>query len=116
MSGYNRINRSHLLFDSNMVEKGSLTETVVNPNNGKLLNRIGLDEESNPLPKYCLYFDKSNPQCSIQTTIPSSQRDNYNIVIKGEGLIDLLVVDSSGENIAIRPKYTIPSSSSFYCI
>lgn len=116
MSGYNRINRSHLLFDSNMVEKGSLTETVVNPNNGKLLNRIGLDAESNPLPKYCLYFDKSNPQCSIQTTIPSSQRDNYNIVIKGEGLIDLLVVDSSGENIAIRPRYTMNSSSSFYFI
>lgn len=116
MSGYNRINRSHLLFDSNMVEKGSLTETVVNPNNGKLLNRIGLDAESNPLPKYCLYFDKSNPQCSIKTTIPSSQRDNYNIVIKGEGLIDLLVVDSSGENIAIRPKYTISSSSALYFI
>lgn len=116
MSGYNRINRSHLLFDSNMVEKGSLTETVVNPNNGKLLNRIGLDSGSNPLPKYCLHFNKSNPQCSIQTTIPSSQRDNYNIIIKGEGLIDLLVVDSSGENIAIRPKYTITSSSSLYFV
>lgn len=116
MSGYNRINRSHLLFDSNMVEKGSLNETVVSPNNGKLLNRIGLDAESNPLPKYCLYFNKSNPQCSIQTTIPSSQRDNYNIIIKGEGLIDLLVVDSSGENIAIRPKYTITSSSSLYFV
>ena len=116
MSGYNRINRSHLLFDSNMVEKGSLNETVVNPNNGKLLNRIGLDAESDPLPKYCLYFNKSNPQCSIKTTIPSSQRDNYNIVIKGEGLIDLLVVDSSGENIAIRPRYTMNSSSSFYFI
>ena len=116
MSGYNRINRSHLLFDSNMVEKGSLNETVVSPNNGKLLNRIGLDAESNPLPKYCLYFNKSNPQCSIKTTIPSSQRDNYNIIIKGEGLIDLLVVDSSGENIAIRPKYTITSSSSLYFV
>lgn len=116
MSGYNRINRSHLLFDSNMVERGSLNETVVNPINGKLLNRIGLDAESNPLPKYCLHFNKSNPQCSIKTTIPSSQRDNYNIVIKGEGLIDLLVVDSSGENIAIRPKYTITSSSSLYFV
>ena len=116
MNGYNRINRSHLLFDSNMVEKGSLNEIVVNPSNGKLLNRIGLDTESDPLPKYCLHFNKSNPQCSIQTTIPSSQRDNYNIIIKGEGLIDLLVVDSSGENIAIRPKCIIPSSSSLYFV
>lgn len=112
MSGYNRINRNHLLFDSNMVEKGSLNETVVSPSDGKLLNRIGLDTESEPLPKYCLYFNKYNPQCSIQTTIPSSQRDNYNIVIKGQGLIDLLVVDSSAEYIAIRPKYIISSSSS----
>lgn len=112
MSGYNRINRNHLLFDSNMVEKGSLNEAVVSPSDGKLLNRIGLDTESDPLPKYCLYFNKANPQCSIQTTISSSQRDNYNIVIKGQGLIDLLVVDSSAEYIAIRPKYTIYSSSS----
>lgn len=116
MGGYNRINRSHLLFDSNMVEKGSLNETVVSPSNGKLLNRIGLDTESDPLPKYCLHFNKSNPQCSIKTTIPSSQRDNYNIIIKGEGSIDLLVVDSSGENIAIRPKYIITSPSTSYFI
>lgn len=112
MSGYNRINRNHLLFDSNMVEKGSLNETITNPYNEKLLNRIGLDVDSEPLPKYCLYFNKSNPQCSIQTTIPSSQRDNYDITIKGQGLIDLLVVDSSSEYIAIRSKYIIPSSSS----
>lgn len=113
MSGYNRINRNHLLFDSNMVEKGSLNEAVVSPSDGKLLNRIGLDTESDPLPKYCLYFTRANPQCSIQTTIPSSQRDNYNIVIKGQGLIDLLVVDSSAEYIAIRPKYTPPTLLNF---
>lgn len=112
---YVRINRKELITDTDVSQKSSIVDTITNPNDWKLLSRIG-DAGANrtPLPGYCLHFDRTNPNVSIQTSIPSSERDTYNIVIKGEGLVDLLFVDTGSTNIAIRPKTYIPTSSSLY--
>jgi len=112
---YVRINRKELIVDTDISQKSSITETIANPNDWKLLSRIG-DAGANrtPLPGYCLHFDRTNSNVSIQTSIPSSERDTYNIIIKGEGLVDLLFVDTGSTNIAIRPKTYISTSSSLY--
>lgn len=108
MSGYTRINRPQLLSDSNTSTlDGSLSEIIDNPvhtdTGAYLLSRIGDIGNPNrdPIPGYCLKFDSNNPTVYIQTNISSSEFNNYNIVIKGEGTKELLKVDTSETNIKI---------------
>lgn len=112
---YVRINRNNLIADTNLVEKGSVTSAITNPSSGTLWSRIGgrTTDFSAPLPGYYLRFDKNNQSVYIQTSIPSSERDNYKIVIKGEGTVDHLYVDTSATNIAIKQASAITDSSYF---
>ena len=112
---YVRINRNNLIADTNLVKKGSVTSTITNPSSGTLWSRVGgrTTEYSAPLPGYCLRFDKNNQSVYIQTSIPSAERDNYKIVIKGEGTVDHLYVDTSAANIAIKQASAITDSSYF---
>lgn len=112
---YVRINRDHLIADTNLVEKGSVTSAITNPSSGTLWSRVGgrTTEYSAPFPGYCLRFNKNNQLVYIQTSIPSSERDNYKIVIKGEGTVDHLYVDTSAANIAIKQASAITDSSYF---
>lgn len=112
---YVRINRNNLIADTNLVEKGSVTSAITNPSSGTLWSRVGgrTTEYSAPFPGYCLRFNKNNQLVYIQTSIPSSERDNYKIIIKGEGTIDHLYVDTSAANIAIKQASAITDSSYF---
>lgn len=112
---YIRINRNNLIADTNLVEKGSVTSAITNPSSGTLWSRVGgrTTTFSAPLPGYCLRFDKNNQSVYIQTSIPLSERDKYKIVIKGEGTIDHLYVDTSAANIAIKQASAITDSSYF---
>lgn len=112
---YVRINRNNLIADTNLVKKGSVTSAITNPSSGTLWSRVGgrTTEYSAPFPGYCLRFNKSNQFVYIQTSIPSSERDNYKIIIKGEGTIDHLYVDTSAANIAIKQASAITDSSYF---
>lgn len=120
MSGYIRINRPQLLSDSNTSTlDGSLSEIIDNPvhtdNGAYLLSRIGNinDITRKPVPGYCLRFDNNNPNVYIQTSIPSSEYSNYNIVIKGEGTKELLKIDISGTNIKVVLRSTPSDNDSF---
>lgn len=112
---YVRINRNNLVADTNLVKKGSVTSAITNPSSGTLWSRVGgrTTEYSDPFPGYCLRFNKNNQLVYIQTSIPSSERDNYKIIIKGEGTIDHLYVDTSAANIAIKQASAITDSSYF---
>lgn len=113
---FTRINKSDLLSDSNTTKIGSVRTEVSNPSMWNLRSRIGgdLDSSRMPLPGYCIHFDKTNPNAYIQTAIPSSERDLYEIIIKGEGNIDLLYVDTSDTNISIKQKQILSETSSLY--
>lgn len=120
MSGYTRINRPQLLSDSNTSTlDGSLSEIIDNPvhtdTGAYLLSRIGDIGNSNrhPMPGYCLKFDSNNPNVYIQTNILSSEFNNYNIVIKGEGSKELLKVDTSETNIKIILRET-PTGTDYF--
>ena len=73
-----------------------------------------------PIAGHCLCFDSSNPNAYIQTSIPSSNRYNWRIVIKGEGNSTIaanyrtLYADDSGANIAIRQMSTVVEADVFY--
>lgn len=112
---YIRVNRNNLVADTNLVEKSSVTSTITNPTSGNLWSRVGgrTNEFKYPLPGYCIRFNKSNQSAYIQTTVRTSERDKYKIIIKGEGTVDHLYVDTSGENIAIKQMYPITDSSYF---
>lgn len=112
---YIRVNRNNLVADTNLVEKGSLNETITSPSSGILWSRIGgrTNEFKYPLPGYCIRFNSSNQLAYIQTTVRSSERNKYKIIIKGEGTVDHLYVDTSGENIAIKQMYAITDTSYF---
>ena len=89
----NRVDRNKLVFDST-----TIAETQEQSDHTIIKSRLG-DHE--PKPGYCLRFDSSNPDAYIQTKIPSSQRENYNVIIKSNGFYSMYV-DSSSEYIAIR--------------
>lgn len=112
---YTRVDRNNLVADTNLIIKGSLNETITSPSSGILWSRIGgrTTEFKYPLPGYCIRFNSSNQSAYIQTTVRSSERDKYKIIIKGEGTVDHLYVDTSGENIAIKQMYPINDSSYF---
>ena len=120
MSGYTRINRPQLLSDSNTSTlDGSLSEIIDNPvhidTGAYLLSRIGDIGNPNryPVPGYCLKFDSNNPNVYIQTNIPSSEFNNYNIVVKGEGTKELLKVDTSETNIKVVLRET-PTGTDYF--
>ena len=107
-SDYTRVDRNKLVFDSNisnsLLAASDLDHTTIQ-------SRIG-DPNHTLKPGYCLQFNASNPDAYIQTKIPSSQRENYNIIIKSNGFYSMYV-DSSSEYIAIR-QITSPVDSE-YC-
>lgn len=113
---YNRVDSNNLLADTNLVKRGSITTDVISPSDWNLWSRTGgdLDTARSPIPGYCLHFSQANQLAYIQTAIPSSERDNYDIVIKGEGNTEILVVDSSKENIAIKQGFALSISPSAY--
>lgn len=113
---YNRVDSNNLLADTNLVKQGSITTDVISPFDWNLWSRIGgdLNTARSPIPGYCLHFSQANQLAYIQTSIPSSERDNYDIVIKGEGNTEILVVDSSKENIAIKQGFALNLSPSAY--
>lgn len=66
-----------------------------------------------PVPGYCIRFDKNNPNAYIETYILSSERDNYRIIIKGEGTKEFLYADTSEKFINIRSYKTLADSDYF---
>ena len=113
---YNRVDSTNLLADTNLAKQGSITTEVDNPKDWSLWSRTGgdLDTARSPLPGYCLHFAQANQYAYIQTSIPSSERDNYDVIIKGEGNTEILVVDASKDNIAIKQGFSLASSPSAY--
>lgn len=122
-TSYDIINRKELLADSNTSATGALNTAISNPvqkpDAAYMLSRVGDvgNTDRKPTPGYCLHFDSTNvisvDSIYIQTNIPSTERANYNIVIKGEGTIDLLQVDTSDTNIRIVPKQAITDTAYF---
>ena len=102
-----RVDRDKLVFDSNI--SNSLAVLDLNPTT--IQSRIG-NPNQKPKPGYCLRFDSSNPDAYIQTKIPSSIRENYNVIIKSNGFYSMYV-DSSSAYIAIRQ--ITPPTDSEYC-
>ena len=118
-NNFPRINRNQLIADSNLSVSGSVLEEKPNPGNivpgfdiDYLYSRVG--NEGGPIVGYCLKFDKNNQSAYIQTTIPSTEYSNYDIIIKGEGTVDILYPDHSSTNIAIKQKYSITDTTYFY--
>ncbi len=126
-NNFPRINRNQLIADSNLDVSGSVLTESQNPNNiivgfdaDFLESRVGdggdvyASTRSNPIIGWCLRFDKNNQSAYIQTTIPSTEYSNYDIIIKGEGTVDILYPDHSDTNIAIKQKYSITDTTYFY--
>lgn len=107
-SDHVRVDRDKLVFDSNisnsLLAASDLDHTTIQ-------SRIG-DPNHTLKPGYCLQFNASNPDAYIQTKIPSSQRENYNVIIKSNGFYSMYV-DSSSEYIAIRQ--ITPPVNTEYC-
>lgn len=119
MAIYQRINRNNLLVDSNVTNTGSISETISNPvqkeNAAYLLSRVGNAGVINtPKPGYVIHFSGDNSTAYIQTLIPSTEIDDYDIIIKGEGNIDLLKVDTSATNIKIVQKQVLTTTDNLY--
>jgi len=118
---YVRVNRLELVSDTNLSAGGSLESTVTNPvqtdNGAYLLSRVGgLDtgDGRKPVSGYCVKFDVNNQNVFIQTNISSTNAlDNWNITIKGEGTVDVLYVDTTGDYIAIKQKQALTGSDYF---
>lgn len=113
---YQRIKRSHLLADTNLAVAGSVTETlpatITIDENNYLNSRIG-NSGRLPTAGCCLRFDVNNPSIYIETVIPSSTVDNFDIIIKGEGTKELLKVDTSTDFIRFVLTKT-PASNEYF--
>lgn len=112
---YNRINRKELIADTNLVQQSQFDPIIASPvqltDKALLYSRVGGSDRL-PVSGYCLQFNATNSTTYIQTSIASSERDSYNITIKGEGTYSLYV-DSSGANIAIR-QLTTPAGGDYF--
>ena len=116
-----RINRPELVADTNLKQAGSLNVSIVNPvqkeDGAYLLSRVGgLDtgDGRKPVSGYCVKFDVNNQNVFIQTNISSTNAlDNWNITIKGEGTVDVLYVDTTGDYLAIKQKQALTGSDYF---
>ena len=104
-----RVDRDKLVFDSDISNSSLATSDL---DSTTIQSRIG-DPNHTLKPGYCLQFNASNPDAYIQTKIPSSQRENYNVIIKSNGFYSMYV-DSSSEYIAIRQ--ITPPVDTEYCI
>ena len=113
---YQRIKRSHLLTDTNLVIAGSVTETlpatITIDENNYLNSRIG-NSGRLPTAGCCLRFDANNLSIYIETIIPSSTVNNFDIIIKGEGTKELLKVDTSTDFIRFVLTKT-PASNEYF--
>ena len=113
---YQRIKRSHLLTDTNLAITGSVTETlpatITIDENNYLNSRIG-NSGRLPTAGCCLRFDANNPSIYIETIIPSSTVNNFDIIIKGEGTKELLKVDTSTDFIRFVLTKT-PASNEYF--
>lgn len=113
---YQRIKRSHLLADTNLAVAGSVTETlpatITIDENNYLNSRIG-NSGRLPTAGCCLRFDANNPSIYIETIIPSSTVNNFDIIIKGEGTKELLKVDTSTDFIRFVLTKT-PASNEYF--
>lgn len=113
---YQRIKRSHLLTDTNLAIAGSVTEnlpaTITIDENNYLNSRIG-NSGRLPTAGCCLRFDANNPSIYIETIIPSSTVNNFDIIIKGEGTKELLKVDTSTDFIRFVLTKT-PASNEYF--
>lgn len=113
---YQRIKRSHLLTDTNLAVAGSVTETlpatITIDENNYLNSRIG-NSGRLPTAGCCLRFDANNPSIYIETVIPSSTVNNFDIIIKGEGTKELLKVDTSTDFIRFVLTKT-PASNEYF--
>lgn len=113
---YQRIKRSHLLTDTNLAIAGSVTETlpatITIDENNYLNSRIG-NSGRLPTAGCCLRFDANNPSIYIETVIPSSTVNNFDIIIKGEGTKELLKVDTSTDFIRFVLTKT-PASNEYF--
>lgn len=113
---YQRIKRNHLLTDTNLAITGSVTATlpatITIDENNYLNSRIG-NSGRLPTAGCCLRFDANNPSIYIETVIPSSTVNNFDIIIKGEGTKELLKVDTSTDFIRFVLTKT-PASSEYF--
>lgn len=104
------VNRGQLLAEYN-------DAMYVNEDGELILPSSSVGSDRKPIGGHCLCFNNSNPDAYIQTSIPSSLRDTYRIVIKGEG--DLanyraLYIDDTDSNITIKQVPNATSTDVFY--
>lgn len=120
---YLRIKRNDLMVDTNLSKLGSVTIDYDNSNSdlsSSLASRINLGNVSTNMAQgFCLLFDKNNPAAYIKTSIPSSEANQYDIIIKAH-YGDILYVDTNFDTIIIRPKVDLRASgnaltNSFRC-
>lgn len=104
------VNRGQLLAEYN-------DAMYVNEDGELILPSSISGSDRKPIPGHCLCFNSSNPGAYIQTSIPSKDRYNWRIIIKGEGNDNnyrTLYVDDSGTNIAIRQMSSAVEVDVFY--
>lgn len=123
---YRIVNRGHLVSDYNTDNIiGSYELDVLNPGpypvdyiNGMLFKRRygqqTIGEPYVPALGYCILFDSNNPNAYISTQISSGLYDEYNIIIKGEGTVEILYADHSSSYIQIKQRRTLTSGENFY--
>lgn len=124
ITSYSRLDRDNLAVDTNISNLNTSFSSSpyydeIN-NKSYLFNRIGdidnvlsHDALKNPIPGYCLRFDSNNPNAYIQTNIPSSDREKYNIIIRGEGTYSLYADSTTDKYIQIKQISTPSTTDSF---
>lgn len=99
-----RIKRNQLISDTNIKKAGSIITDITSPaligNTVKLPSRIG-DSNRIPSTSYAIRFDTNNIDSYIYTTIPSSEINNYEYFVKGEGNVDPVKVVANTYNNTI---------------
>lgn len=106
---YLRIARNYLSIDTNLSETGSVKPgtNYVNKNSDgvpSIASRTHITNSGINNPQgFCLLFNKNNPAAYIKTSIPSSEANQYDIIIKAH-YRDILYVDTNFDTIIIRPK------------
>lgn len=123
---YRQVNRLHLVSDFNTDNTiGSYPIDTLNPgwstynnvNTYGLIFRRRYGHSTaiyDPIRGACICFDSNNPNAYISTQIASALYDEYNIIIKGEGTVEILYADHSGSYITIKQRRTLVSGENFY--
>lgn len=111
---YLRVARNYLSIDTNLSETGSVKPgtNYVNKNSDgvpSIASRTHITNSGINHPQgFGILFSKANPYAYIQTQIPSSQANQYDVTIK-TSVGDILYVDTNFDNIIIRPKVDLRS-------